>query len=126
MSPPGTGRFAGFLGLKNGTIQKVDPTTGTHETWASGLIMPNGLAFLPDGSAVTTRDLNGVGRGFHVTRVPAKDRAHPQYNWSSLAATNGIATDPTGRWVYVDQFRRRSGARLAAGGRQPSQPDFDR
>jgi hypothetical protein len=61
--------------------------------------MPNGLAFLPDGSAVTSRDLGGDATG--ITRVPAAAPRTPQPNWAALPDTNGMELDPSGTWLYV-------------------------
>jgi SMP-30/Gluconolactonase/LRE-like region len=84
----------------NGTIERLDLKTGRHTTWARGLTMPNGLAFLPDGDAVVSRDL-GTGTG--ITRVAADDRRHPQTEWARLDDTNGLAVDASGRWLYTDR-----------------------
>jgi len=84
--------------LPNGTIDRLDRRTGRRITWARGLTMPNGLAFLPNGDAVVSRDL-GTGTG--LTRVRARDPKHPQFNWARIDDTNGLAVDPSGRWLYV-------------------------
>jgi sugar lactone lactonase YvrE len=84
--------------LPNGTIDRLDLKTGKRISWAKGLTMPNGLVFLPNGDAVASRD---IGTGTGLTRVRAKDRKHPQFNWARLADTNGMAVDPSGRWLYV-------------------------
>jgi SMP-30/Gluconolactonase/LRE-like region len=83
-----------------GTIDRLDLRTGVRSTWSSGLTMPNGLIFLPNGDAVVSRDL---GSGTGLTRVPATDPAHPQFAWAQLDDTNGLAVDPSGRWLYVDR-----------------------
>jgi hypothetical protein len=69
-------------------------------TFASGLTMPNGLAILPSGDFVVSRD---IGTGTGITRIPRSDPAHPQAGWSSLNDQNGMAVDPTGTWLYADQ-----------------------
>jgi SMP-30/Gluconolactonase/LRE-like region len=86
--------------LPNGTIDRFDLRTGKRKTWARGLTMPNGLVLLPNGDAVVSRDL-GTGTG--LTRVRARDPRHPQFNWAKIDDTNGLAVDPTGRWLYVDR-----------------------
>jgi SMP-30/gluconolaconase/LRE-like protein len=86
--------------LPNGTIDRLDLRTGKRRTWARGLTMPNGLMLLPNGDAVVSRDL-GTGTG--LTRVRARDPRHPQFNWAKLDDTNGLAVDPSGRWLYVDR-----------------------
>jgi sugar lactone lactonase YvrE len=83
-----------------GTIDRLDLRTGSRSTWASGLTMPNGLVFLPNGDAVVSRDL---GSGTGLTRVRAHDPGHPQFEWARLDDTNGLAVDPSGRWLYVDR-----------------------
>jgi sugar lactone lactonase YvrE len=90
----------------NGTIERLDLRTGRHSRWARGLTMPNGLAVLPDGDAVVSRDL-GTGTG--ITRVPVGDRRHPQIEWARLDDTNGLAVDASGRWLYTDRTFSRDG-----------------
>jgi sugar lactone lactonase YvrE len=84
--------------MPDGTLDRLDLRTGKRITWAKGLTMPNGLAFLPNGDAVVSRD---IGTGTGLTRVRAKDPKHPQFNWARIDDTNGLAVDPTGRWLYV-------------------------
>jgi sugar lactone lactonase YvrE len=62
--------------------------------------MPNGLVLLPNGDAVVSRDF-GTGTG--LTRVRVRDPRHPQFNWAKIDDTNGLAVDPSGRWLYVDR-----------------------
>lgn len=87
----------------NGTIDRLDMRTGSHTTWARGLAMPNGLAFLPDGDAVVTRDIETGVPATDVTLVPAHNRRHPRTNWIRIPDANGITVDPSGRWLYVDR-----------------------
>lgn len=82
----------------NGTIDRLDLQTGKHYTWARGLTMPNALVFLRNGDAVVSRDI-GVGTG--LTRIPAKSR-RPDIEWARIDDTNGLAVDPSGRWLYTD------------------------
>lgn len=91
---------SGALGTADGTIQELDLRTGKRRTFASGLVMPNGLAFLPDGSSVTSRDLAGANPT-GITRVSPKGVV--QKGWSSQSDSNGMAVDPTGTWLYTDE-----------------------
>ncbi len=84
----------------NGTLDRLDLRTGRRSTVARGLTMPNGLALLPNGDAVVSRD---VGTGTGLTRVRARDPRHPQTEWARLDDTNGLAVDPSGRWLYTDR-----------------------
>jgi sugar lactone lactonase YvrE len=90
----------------NGTIDRLDLRTGKLSTWARGLTMPNALIFLPDGDAVVSGD---VGSGIGLTRIPARDPRHPQIDWARVDDTNGLAVDPSGRWLYVDRTFSKDG-----------------
>ena len=90
---------SGALGSADGTIQRLDLKSGKRTTWAAGLTMPNGLVLLPDGSALTSRDLTG-GHPTGITRVADHRR---QESWSNQPDSNGMAVDPTGRWLYSDE-----------------------
>ncbi|BDD80628.1 hypothetical protein TPB0596_03910 [Tsukamurella pulmonis] len=57
---------SGLLGKTDGTVSVVDPATGATRTVAAGLTMPNGLALLPDGRAVTSTVL-GPRQGIVAT-----------------------------------------------------------
>jgi hypothetical protein len=91
---------SGYLGIPDGTLQRFDLRTGQRATVATGLTMPNGLLFLPNGDAVVSRDL-GTGTG--ITRIPSDDPAHPQANWIQTDDSNGMAIDPTKTWFYFVQ-----------------------
>jgi hypothetical protein len=91
---------AGALGTATGTIDRLDLRTGRRSTFARGLTQPNGLVFLPDGSAVTSRDVSVRG-ATGITRVTPKGVVQP--SWAEQADSNGLAVDPTGRWLYTDE-----------------------
>ncbi len=91
---------SGALGRNDGTLDTVNLDTGVRSTYARGLTMPNGLVFLPNGDAVVSRS---VGTGTGLTRVPVADPSQPQFRWADLDDTNGLAVDPTGTWLYVDE-----------------------
>lgn len=92
---------SGALGTKDGVIYKADLRTGKKTVWAKDLIMPNGLLLLPDGSALTSRDVPGVNAS-GITRV-AKQGAAPQYSWADQNDSNGMDLDPSGKYVYADE-----------------------
>jgi sugar lactone lactonase YvrE len=91
---------SGATGTADGTIDRLDLRTGRRSTWARGLTMPNGLVFLPDGSALTSRDVAGLNPT-GITRVTKAGAVQP--GWSDQADSNGMAVDPTGRWLYSDE-----------------------
>ena len=91
---------AGALGTPSGTRERLDLRTHRRTTWASGLTMPNGLVFLPDGSALTSRDVSALSPT-GITRVTPGRRVQPL--WSDQPDSNGMAVDPTGRWLYTDE-----------------------
>ncbi len=91
---------SGLANTADGTLERFDMDTGKRTTFASGLTMPNGLAILPNGDFVVSRD---IGSGTGITRIPADDPAHPQTNWANLDDQNGMAVDPSGTWLYADQ-----------------------
>ncbi|MGW0323490.1 SMP-30/gluconolactonase/LRE family protein [Nocardia sp. NPDC003183] len=72
----------------DGTIQALHLDSGTVQTVATGLTMPNGLAQLPNGDFVVSRDI-GAGT---LTRVTSDNIATPYA--PSLSSTNGLAFDP--------------------------------
>jgi sugar lactone lactonase YvrE len=86
--------------MPNGTIERLDLRTGRTSVWASGLTMPNGLALLPDGDAVVSRD---IGTGTGLTLVPSHPPRAPRIEWARLDDTNGLFVDPTGKWLYTDR-----------------------
>lgn len=96
----GDGLQSGAFGTADGTIQRVDLRTKKQTTWATGLTMPNGFIFLPDGSALTSRDVAGLNPT-GITRVTPQGVVQP--NWSNQSDSNGLAVDPTGRYLYSDE-----------------------
>src|SRR3954470_5078725 len=91
---------SGLAGTADGTLDRFDLDTGVRTTVATGLTMPNGLAILPNGDFVVSRD---IGSGTGITRIPHDDPAHPQTGWAKLDDQNGMAVDPTGTFLYAVQ-----------------------
>lgn len=96
----GDAAASGALGTADGTLERLDLRTRKRTTWARGLTMPNGLVLLPDGSALTSRDVAGLNPT-GITRVTRTGAVQP--GWSDQADSNGMAVDPTGRWLYSDE-----------------------
>jgi sugar lactone lactonase YvrE len=97
----GNAAASGATNATDGTLESLDLMDQTRTTFARGLSMPNGLAVLPNGDFVVSRDIGGGQTG--ITRIPAGDPAHPQTKWANLSDTNGMAVDPTGTYLYVDE-----------------------
>ncbi|UYP20513.1 hypothetical protein OED52_08325 [Rhodococcus sp. Z13] len=90
----GNTTVSGLAGIPDGTIDVLDLDTGDRRTVATGLVMPNGLGLLPDGSLLASRDIGQVG----LTHVPA-DGSGPRVIRTDLGSVNGIAV--TGDTVYT-------------------------
>src|SRR4051794_31761642 len=87
---------SGIVGRADGTIDKVDLRTGARQTWASGLVMPNGLALLPGGGALVSRDF---GSPTGLTRLDAA--GHATGTWAEIPKANGIVVEPGNKAIYV-------------------------
>jgi DNA-binding beta-propeller fold protein YncE len=95
----GDGLASGLMDRPDGTLERFDLRTRKRTVYAKGLIMPNGLAFLPNGDALTSRDIGGPPA---IYVVPHGDPAH-HHAWAQTDDSNGMAVDPSGRFVYVNQ-----------------------
>lgn len=87
---------SGLLGVADGTIERIDLDTGASHTVARGLTMPNGLAPLPGGRWVVSRDL---GAPTHMTLIEADGRTVPFL--PELTSTNGLVYDPASASLFV-------------------------
>jgi hypothetical protein len=96
----GDAAASGVLGRADGTVDRLDLRTGRRTTWARGLTMPNGLVFLRDGSALVSRDVAALSPT-GITRIRPSGAVQP--SWSDQADSNGLAVDPSGRWLYSDE-----------------------
>ncbi|MGH4026137.1 MAG: SMP-30/gluconolactonase/LRE family protein [Pseudonocardiaceae bacterium] len=86
------GNFVGRAGLL-----RVDPDTGTQQTYATGLSMANGIARAADGTIFASDDV-----GTHLDRVDPDGTVHRR--WARIWSANGLAIDPTGHYLYAAQF----------------------
>jgi sugar lactone lactonase YvrE len=90
---------SGFMDRPDGTLERFDLRTRKRSVFARNIIMPNGLVFLPNGNALTSRDIGGPPAIYVVPRRnPAAHRA-----WAQTDDSNGMAVDPTGRYLYAVQ-----------------------
>jgi hypothetical protein len=90
---------SGLMDRPDGTLERFDLRTRKRSLFAKNIIMPNGLAFLPNGNALTSRDIGGPPAIYVIPRTnPAKHRA-----WAQTDDSNGMAVDPTGRYLYAVQ-----------------------
>jgi hypothetical protein len=90
---------SGIFDRPDGTVERFDLKTRKRSVYSKGIIMPNGLVFLPNGDALTSRDIGGPPAIFVVPRRnPMKHRV-----WAQTDDSNGMAVDPTGRYLYANQ-----------------------
>ncbi len=85
------GNIAGLAGLL-----LVDPETGSRETRVTGLAMANGIARAADGSIFASNDF-----GTHIDCVDPNGNVHRR--WARVPSANGLAIDPSGRYLYAAQ-----------------------
>jgi gluconolactonase len=76
-------------------LYRINPNTGAHSTFATGLGMANGVARGPDGALYATNDF-----GHYIDRVKNGHVMHP---WANVYSTNGVVVSRDNRYVYVDQ-----------------------
>jgi sugar lactone lactonase YvrE len=84
----GNSLSAGLTGSRDGAIQSLNLDTGAVSTVATGLQMPNGLAQLPNGDFVVSKDL-GPGT---LTLVSADGSRKTAFG-PGLTSTNGLGMD---------------------------------
>lgn len=92
----GNAMRSGLSDIADGSIVAVNLNTGAVTTMVTGLRMPNGLAQLPDGGFVVSRDL---GSDTRLTRVAPDGSTGPLA--PQLTSTNGLAYDPVSRKLFV-------------------------
>ncbi|MFC9433838.1 SMP-30/gluconolactonase/LRE family protein [Nocardia sp. NPDC057030] len=88
---------SGLSGRPDGTIEALDLTRRTVATVVSGLTAPNGLAQLPDGSFVVSRDL---GAPATLTRIAGNGSGATTFA-AELTSTNGLAYAAARRKLFV-------------------------
>jgi len=88
----------GLLAPAQGLAQlyRVDPRTGAKRVFATGLSMANGLVRRSDGTFFASDDF-----------APSVDRISPRGKvkraWSTAPSTNGLALDPSERFLYANR-----------------------
>ncbi|MEZ5150673.1 SMP-30/gluconolactonase/LRE family protein [Rhodococcus zopfii] len=85
---------SGVNNTPDGTVDTIDLDTGERRTVATGIVMPNGLGVLPDGSLLVSRDVGAVG----LTHA-AGDGGEATVLRTDLGSVNGIEVD--GSTVYT-------------------------
>lgn len=104
----GNSALPGLFGTPDGALLAVDRVSGAVRTVAEGLVMPNGLARLPGGDFVVSRNLEGPGGGSGLTRVSPGDgggsaRLSPYA--PAVRGANGVEYDgPRRRLVVSTSF----------------------
>lgn len=84
----------------------IDRDSDERQTWVTGLGMANGVARAADGSVFASNDF-----GTHIERVDPAGSV--ERRWAKLWSANGLAVDPSGRYLYAAQtFTRPAIARI--------------
>jgi sugar lactone lactonase YvrE len=79
--------------LPKAGLLSFDRQTGARQTLATGLTMANGVALAPDGTFYASQDV-----GLNVDRVK---NGVVKRGWATVASSNGLAVDSTGRYLFV-------------------------
>ena len=84
----------------------IDRDSDERQTWVTGLGMASGVARAVDGTIFASNDL-----GTHIERIdPGRS---VERHWAKLWSANGLAVDPSGRYLYAAQtFTRPAIARI--------------
>jgi gluconolactonase len=93
------GNVVGYAGLL-----LVNPDTGEHQKWVTGLGMANGVVRAADGTVFASTDL-----GTHIERIDPDGNV--ERRWAKLWSANGLALDPDGRYLYAAQSFTRAAIR---------------
>jgi hypothetical protein len=76
-------------------LLRMNAKTGAHSTYVKGLGMANGVARAPDGTIFASNDF-----GRRLDRIADRKVTH---GWAEVESGNGLAVDPSGRFLYVAQ-----------------------
>jgi sugar lactone lactonase YvrE len=76
-------------------LLRVDPRTGAHSVYATGLEMANGVAAGPDGAIYAS---NNFG-----TRVQRVVDGRVELGWAEVISANGLVVDRAGTFLYAAQ-----------------------
>jgi sugar lactone lactonase YvrE len=76
-------------------LLRIDPRTGAHSVYTSGLEMANGVAWAPDGVIYASNNF-----GTHIHRV-VDGRA--ENKWAAVTSANGLVVDRAGDFLYAAQ-----------------------
>ncbi len=79
------------------SLMHVDPDTGAHSPYATGLSMANGVARAADGTIYATNDI-----GASVDRIAPGGKT-TQRSWATVRSGNGIVVGGSGQYLYVVQ-----------------------
>jgi outer membrane protein assembly factor BamB len=77
-------------------LLRIHPDTGETAVYATGLSMANGVARSADGTIFASNDV-----GAYIDRVDPNGTVHRR--WAKVPTANGLAIDPTGRYLYASQ-----------------------
>ena len=74
---------------------RYDPETGMSAPYSDGFTMSNGVAIGPDGAVYGSNDV-GTGIDRYLDGTVTRE-------WATIASSNGLVVDSTGRYMYVAQ-----------------------
>lgn len=77
-------------------LLRIHPDTGENKVYATGLSQANGVACAADGTIFASDDV-----GASIDCVDAQGTV--QRRWAKVPSANGLAIDPTGRYLYAAQ-----------------------
>ena len=90
-----TGGVVGNVVGRAGLL-RIHPDSGEREVYATGLSMANGVVRAADGTIFASNDC-----GLYIDRVDPHGTVDRR--WATVPSANGLALDPTGRYLYAAQ-----------------------